>query len=133
VQERLINITLFLSKINFPFRGSCIPHDGNFLGLVELLGNFDLTLNEHLRRVITQEIHVHYCGKTVQNELIRILGDMRRIHILDYVRKSKYFSIGLDYTPDISHIEKLSITLRFYDVEDMGIVIAFIYKSEFML
>ena len=79
--------------------------------------------------MITQEIHVHYCGKTIQNELIRILGDMRRIHILDYVRKSKYFSIGLDYTPGINNIEQLSITLRFYDVEDMEIYKSILYPS----
>ena len=108
IQERLKNLTLLLSKNYLAFRDSC-DKLGIFFSLVEFLGNFDLTLNEHLRRVITQEIHVHYCGKTNQNELIRILGDTRRSHILD-VSKSKYFSIGLDRTPDISHIEQLSIT-----------------------
>ena len=100
-----------MSKNNLAFRGSCdnVLHNGNFFGLVELLGKFDLTLNEHLHSVITQDIHVHYCGKTIQNELISILSDMTRSHILDSVCKSKYFLIILDVTPDISHIEQLSI------------------------
>ena len=48
-------------------------------------------------------------------------GDTTRSHILNSVRKSKYFSIILDYTPGICHIEQLFITLRFYDVEDIEI------------
>lgn len=69
VLERLIEITIFLGKNNLAFRGSSdklfTHHNGNFLGLVELLGKFDLVMNEHVRRVMSRETHVHYCGKTI--------------------------------------------------------------------
>ena len=57
---------------------------------------------------------------------------MTRSHIFDSVRKSKYFSIILDFTPDISHMKQLSITLRFHDVEDIEIKEHFVsFKSVF--
>ncbi|XP_013780960.1 zinc finger MYM-type protein 5-like [Limulus polyphemus] len=74
VLERLMSITLYLAENNLAFRGTSdtlfTPHNGHFLGLVEMLGKFDLTMNEHLRRVVSKETHIHYCDKNVQNEII---------------------------------------------------------------
>ena len=58
------------------------------------------------------EIHAHYLGKHTQNELIQIVGDKILEAIVTQVRDSKYFSIILDCTPDISHQEQMSIILR---------------------
>ena len=72
-----MNITLYLAEHNLTFRGTSdtlfTPHNGNFLGLVELLGKFDLTMNEHFRQVLSNETHIHYCRKDVQNEIINLL------------------------------------------------------------
>ena len=44
-----MNITLYLAEHNLTFRGTSdtlfTPHNGNFLGLVELLGKFDLAMS----------------------------------------------------------------------------------------
>ena len=60
VLERLLAITLYLAEHNLAFRGSSdklfTPHNGNFLGLVQLLGQFDETLKEHLKRVLRKQI-----------------------------------------------------------------------------
>ena len=52
VLERLLAITLYLAEHNLAFRGSSdklfTPHNGNFLGLVQMLGQFDETLKEHI-------------------------------------------------------------------------------------
>ncbi|CAN7952242.1 unnamed protein product [Ixodes pacificus] len=39
-------------------------------------------------------------------------------HILERLMAAKYYSLILDCTPDISHTEKMSFTLRFLDTID---------------
>jgi hypothetical protein len=56
--------------------------------------------------------HAHYLRKRIQNELIQIVSDNILEAMVTQVRDSKYFSIILDCTPDISHQEQMSIILR---------------------
>lgn len=133
ILHRLIEIILFLSGRNLSFRGSSDKfntlNNGNFLGLVELLSKFDSVMMEHLRRVINQETHVHYCSKMIQNELISLLAGEVRNKILSLLKEAKYFSIILDCTPDVSHIEQLSFTVRFVDINEARVRECFIaYK-----
>jgi len=111
VLERLIAITLFLAKQNLAFRGSSEKlfsiNAGNFLELVQLLGNFDGVMPEHLRRVSSKQCVDHYCSKRIQNELINLLGNKVLHNIQNRLKKNKYFSIILDYTPDLSHSENV--------------------------
>ena len=69
VLNRIIAIIQFLAERNLAFRGSVDrlfePHNGNFLGLVELLAKFDPYVSEHLRRIKNDEIHDHYLGKRI--------------------------------------------------------------------
>lgn len=96
ILERLIEIVLFLSGHNLSFRGSSnkldTSNNGNFLGLVELLRKFDPVMIEHLRSITNKETFIHYCSKTIQNELINLLGGEIRKKILSMVKKAKYFS-----------------------------------------
>jgi len=67
-----------LVQNNLAFRGSSdrlfTKNNGNFLGLVELLGKYDVTMHEHLQRILAKETHVHYCSNTIQNEIISLMG-----------------------------------------------------------
>lgn len=122
ILERMMAITLFLAENNLAFRGRSdtlnTPHNGNFLGLVQLLGKFDPVMIEHLRSVANQETKNYYFSKNIQNELIELLGNEVRDTIIMKIKRSKYFSIILDCTPDISHTEQLSVTFRFFDIDD---------------
>ena len=108
-----------MAEHNLAFRGSSdklfIPNNGNFLGLVQLLGKFDETMREHLRKFANKELPDHYCGKNIQNEFITLLGEKVLENIFLRLKKAKYYSVILDCTPDISHSEKMSFTLRFVD------------------
>lgn len=122
VLERIIAITLFLAEHNLSFRGSSdklnTPKNGNFLGLVQLLGKFDPVMTEHLRRIMHKETNHYYFSKNIQNEVIHLLGNEVRGQIISKIKKAKYFSIILDCTPDISHTEQMSVTFRFFDVDE---------------
>lgn len=124
---RLMNITLYLAENNIAFRGTSdklyTPNNGKFLSLVQLIGKFDPVMQEHLRLATTGNISDHYCGKDIQNELIDLMGEKVRSEIVSRVKISKYYSIIADCTPDISHIEQLSFTIRFADLSDDNITI----------
>ena len=83
----LLAIIQHLAEINLAFWGSVdhlyVPNNGIFLGLVELIAKFDPIMKEHLRRIQDDEIHDHYLGKSIQNELISIMGSKVRTVIID--------------------------------------------------
>lgn len=121
VLRRLVEIILFLAENNIAFRGSSAKlftkHNGNFLGLVQLLGKFDVVLIEHLRRFSNQESHVHLLSVSVQNELINLLGNEVKQNIVKKVLTAKYFSVIFDCTPDVSRKEQTSLTIRYVNEE----------------
>lgn len=86
VLQRLVEITLYLAENNIAFRGTSAKlftkRNGNFLGLVQLLGKFDVVLMEHLRRISDKETHFHLLSVSIQNELISLLGNAVKQSIL---------------------------------------------------
>jgi hypothetical protein len=124
---RLCSIVLYLSKSSLTFRGEndklCTPNNGNFLGLADLLSKYDVTVHEYVRRIISKETSACYCNKTIQNEIISVMASCVRGNILEQARKAKYFSIILGCTPDLSHREQMSFTLRFVDVCESDLIV----------
>ena len=119
VFKRLVAIVQFLAERNLAFKrteekvGYESIHNGIFLGLVELFAKFDPVLEEHLRKVNANEMHNHYLGKDTQNELLDIMTTAVLNEILNRVKAAKYYAIILDCTPDLSHQEQMSLTIRF--------------------
>ncbi|OXU16654.1 hypothetical protein TSAR_002121 [Trichomalopsis sarcophagae] len=78
VLKRVVEVVRFLSELGLPFRGENdklgFSENGNFLRLLELIGNFDPFLKKHLE---------------------------------------KYGNKGRDSTPDLSHVDQLTIVLRY--------------------
>ncbi|XP_026461322.1 zinc finger MYM-type protein 1-like [Ctenocephalides felis] len=102
--ERIIEIIKFLASQNIAFRGSSDKlyesNNGNFLKLIELFAKFDPVIENHIHRALQPNNKVHYLSKKSQNELLEILSKAIRDKILLSLRKSKYYSIILDCTPD---------------------------------
>lgn len=117
ILKRIIALILTISKQNLALRGksdTLNTHDnGNFLKFIEFLSMFDPIMKEHIRRISSEEIHCHYLGKNIQNEVIRLLANKIRSHILNELKNSKYYSIILDCTPDLSNIEQMTVIVRF--------------------
>lgn len=119
--DRLLSVTLYLSKNNLAFRGSSdkfyTQSNGNYLSLVELLGKYDDVTTELLLKTLSREKTVHYCSHSIQNELINMMANKVLEIIIDRLRAEKYYSVILDCTPDVSHQEQLSFTLRFVNIK----------------
>jgi len=75
-------------------------------------------LQEHLRRITSDEIHDNYLANRIQNELITSMAYKVKESILDSARQARYFSIILDCTADQSHKEQMSIILRFVAINE---------------
>ena len=117
VLKRLIDIVIFLAEKNLAFRESDevlgYSHNGNFLGLFELLAKRDPVLMELKNRIIKHTTKKHYLSNTIQNELINIVAKKVEKELMTQLTKAKYYALSLDCTPDISHKEQMTVILRF--------------------
>ena len=95
--ERLIDIVIFLAEKNLAFRESDevlgSPHNGNSLGLFELLAKRDPILLELKNRVIEHTTKKHYLSNTIQNELINIVAKKVEKELMTQLTKAKYYAL----------------------------------------
>ncbi|XP_065653026.1 uncharacterized protein LOC136080337 [Hydra vulgaris] len=121
VLKRIFNVIKYLAEHNIAFRGSNSKiyerNNGNFLGLIEMLATFDPVFQEHVRRIQSSEIHDHYLGANIQNELIQLLCEKVKSKIVANIKADKYFSVMLDCTPDLSHKKQLSLVIQFLKID----------------
>ncbi|KAG6934082.1 zinc finger MYM-type containing 1 [Chelydra serpentina] len=114
----VVAIVKLLSSLGLPLRGhdeSLLSNQkDNFLTCFENLNGFDNILNEDLK-------NYQYCGseKTnflthqTYNEFITIMAEQLRNQFTDEVKDAKYYSIVVDSTPDVSHVDQLTLMLRY--------------------
>jgi hypothetical protein len=124
---RIILIVKFLAKHNLAFRGSNSKlyqdNNGNFMGMVEMIAEFDPVIQEHVRRISKDETHIHYLGHDIQNEIINLLATAIRYELIKKVKESKYFSVILNCTLYASHQEQLFLIIRYVDTSSDSICI----------
>ena len=89
-------------------------HNGNFLGSLELISQFDPFLLEHLKNYGNPgKGQVSYLSSTICDELIAIMGEQVLSKIIGELKSAKYYSISVDSTPDVSHIDQLTFIVRY--------------------
>ncbi|XP_013773529.1 uncharacterized protein LOC106458557 [Limulus polyphemus] len=85
------------------------------MGATELIAEFDPFLHEHLEKCKNEKVNATYLSKTVYEELIEIMGKHVQDDIVNQIDNlnTKYYSIIVDSTPDLTHIDQLVIVIRY--------------------
>ncbi len=93
----IIDAILFCAKNNLALRGTSDhiggKKSGIFLNLIELIGNYQPLVAEHILSVKSKKLATSYFSPQIQNELIELLGQQVKTEILLTIKASKYFSI----------------------------------------
>lgn len=122
ILRRILDVTITLSERGLPFTGSSCHigdvHNGNFLGVIELLARYDTLLQEHVNKIRESQsggkpMKVHYLSNTTQNEFIQLCSNVVLKRVLQECTDAKYYSIIVDATPDVSHDEQHTFILRY--------------------
>lgn len=121
VLQRIVAVVSTLAERGLPFRGTeekfDSPQNGNFLGLLELIAQFDPFLADHISRYGNSG-KPSYLSKTICNEIIDLMAEKVRNSIFEDLRKAGYFSLSVDSTPDYSHIDQLTVIVRYVSPHD---------------
>lgn len=65
-------------------------------------------------------------SSTICEEVIEIVGNKIQKVIVKEIQEAKYFSLSVDSTTDISHIDQLTVVVRFVGVSDGEVVECFL-------
>ena len=85
-------------------------NEGNFIELVCFQAETDDVLHRHLDNAPQ---NARYTSKTVQNDLIDIIGTSIRADILSEVKQAKFYYVIADEVVDIYNMEQLPVCLRY--------------------
>ena len=115
---RVLSVIKFLSSRGLAFSGSSelagSPQNGNFLGILELLAEYDTFLAERIqKRVNKDKRHVSYFSSTVREEFIDVIATKVLDIIISEIKQAKYYSVSVDSTLDITNVDHLTIFFRY--------------------
>ena len=114
--SKLSDAMRFLARLGLAVRGHRESdeslHRGNFLELLTLLRQSDEFLDAQLA---SRPGNAHYLSPKSQNQLIDAIGYEVLDVIGDRVRKADFFSVTMDETTDLAHLEQVAIVVRYCD------------------
>lgn len=118
VLKRVVAVTKKLASRGLPFRGTVEkfgnPNNGNFMMCLELIAEFDPFLATHVSQHGNPGSgKTSYLSSTICEEFIDLMSTEVLNHIMSEIGKSKYYSIIIDSTPDMAHIDQLSVIIRY--------------------
>ncbi|KAL4113757.1 hypothetical protein QTP88_017330 [Uroleucon formosanum] len=101
-----------------PFRGDNKNigslHNGNFLMCLEMIAEFDPFLANHLSNYGNPgKGYTSYLSHSTYEQFIKLMATKVQNQIVEEVINAQYFSIVIDSTPDIAHVDQLSFILRY--------------------
>ena len=110
VLARVLSVIKFLSSRGLAFRGSSelvgSPQNGNSLGILELLAEYDTFLAEHIqKRVNKGKRHVSYLSSTVCKKLIDVIATKVLDIIISEIKQAKCYSVSVDSTSDFTNVD----------------------------
>lgn len=120
VLKRLVSVLKFVCERGLALRGDNetigSANNGNYLGLLELLAQYDDFLHQHiLEHGNRGRGHTNYLSSTICEELVQLMAREVLAEIISRVKTSKYYSISLDSTVDESHVDQLTLIFRYME------------------
>nr|XP_047132496.1 uncharacterized protein LOC124811214 [Hydra vulgaris] len=118
VLTRVVAVVKSLSSRGMSFRGNDdrfgSVHNGNFMMSVELIAQFDPFLAQHIEKFGNKgKGSTSYLSFNIYEQFISIMADNVIQQMVKEIKEAKYFSISIDSTPDISHVDQLSFIFRY--------------------
>ncbi|CAG9773635.1 unnamed protein product [Ceutorhynchus assimilis] len=118
VLRRIVAVIKFLASRGLPFRGENenigSVKNGNYLGTLELLSQFDPFLDQHIKKYGNAgKGNPSYLSATICEEFIELMGSNVLATIVAEVHKAKHYSVSVDSTPDVTHADQLTFILRY--------------------
>jgi hypothetical protein len=118
VLKRIVAVVKFLATRGLALRGSNQNigslQNGNYLGTLELISQFDPFISEHIKKYGNAGKGIpSYLSANICEEFIALMGAKVLSVIVSELKKAKYYSISVDSTPDICHVDQLSFTVRY--------------------
>ena len=111
---KLFNVIRFLMRLGLAVRGHRESaeslHRGNFLEVIHLLRQSDEFLDTQLA---SKPGNAHYLSPNSQNNLIDAIGCEVLDVIGDNVREADFFSVMMDETTDLGHLEQVAVVVRY--------------------
>ncbi|GFS67119.1 zinc finger MYM-type protein 1 [Trichonephila clavipes] len=118
--KRVIAVVKYLTIKGLAFRGIeevfGSPHNGNFMDVLELLDEFGPFICELIeQRELRSKSLIPKRSKTIYEQIIEIMGKQIIETITTHINNNdtKYYSIVMDSTPDLSYNDQLAIVLRY--------------------
>lgn len=118
VLKRVVAVIKLLAERGLALRGNDdlfgSPRNGNFLGILEVIAEFDPFLSDHIARHGNKgKGHPSYLSKSICDDFVDMMGQTVRKRVVEEVQRAKYYSLIVDSTPDIAHVDQLSVVLRY--------------------
>ncbi|CAH1118218.1 unnamed protein product [Phaedon cochleariae] len=115
---RIVVAVKSLATRGLPFRGKTdkfgSTNNGNFMMVLEAISEFDPFLAKHIQKFGNPgKGNTSYLSFATYEKIIKIMAAKVTTTIMEQLRKAKYFSFSVDSTPDIIHVDQLSLILRF--------------------
>lgn len=120
---RVVVAVKSLATRGLSFRGKTdkfgSTNNGNFMMLLEAIAEFDPFLAKHIQNLGNPgKGNTSYLSFATYEKIIKIMGAKVTTTIIEELQRAKYFSFSVDSTPDNTHVDQLSLILRF--VKDNG-------------
>ena len=88
--------------------------NGNYLGLLEFLSEYDPFLAQHLQTYGNKgKVATSYLSANICEQFVELLATSVLQFIVNELKQAKYYSVIVDSTPDISHVDQLTFVIRY--------------------
>jgi hypothetical protein len=118
VLKKIVAVVKFLASRGLGFCGNDemlgSQNNGNYLGYSEIISEFNPFLTDYIQNYgYRGKGSKSYLSANICNEFINIMGKKVLTTIISEIKAVKQYSIIVDSTSDLSHVDQLTFIVRF--------------------